>query len=306
MKIGWICAGSINSGGSRMSVFHNHHYFQSIGIESKIIHSPVIYCIKYEPTDEEINKIILEKFDIVFIQKVCMGRIKELTKLLQKNGTKVGFGIGDFFGQEMVELCDFVVTASEYLKNLYQKVYHNKIHVIMDGYEAPDNLLKKHINSDILNVIYYGTQDIDKKFEKNINSINWINFKKLGNLPWANIKWNLKTVYEDMLKFDVCIIYTQMTNFNKSKSLNRPLNCMAIGIPVITSPIPSYYNIINNGINGFTCNSNTFNEFNKYLEILKSSSRRQEISEKAKLTIKNHTMKNQSEQYLNLFKLIGE
>jgi len=302
MKIGWICAGSINSGGSRMSVFNNHHYFLSIGIDSKIIHAPTTYCIEYNPSNDEINNIIKERFDIVFIQKVSIGGIKNFIKILQNNGVKVVFGIGDFFGHEMVGLCDYTVAASEYLKNLYPKQFSEKIKVIMDGYETPENLKKEHVDSDILNVIYYGTQNIDNDFEKNINSIPWINFKKLGNPPWTNIKWELNTVYNNILNFDVCLIYAKMTDFNKSKSLNRPLNCMVMGVPVISSPIPSYDSIIENEINSFIVRSNLFEDFKKYLIYLKDFNKRKEIGYRARQSvIKKKSKINQSKEYLELF-----
>src|SRR5262249_28402835 len=84
--------------------------------------------------------------------------------------------------------------------------------------------------------------------------------KALFNKEFKMVKWHLDGVYKAMADSDVGIIPVDMIHdplpgHNVSswqvRSENRLTMKMAVGLPVVASPVPSYGSVIEQGINGF-------------------------------------------------------
>jgi glycosyltransferase involved in cell wall biosynthesis len=132
-----------------------------------------------------------------------------------------------------------------------------------------------------------------------------VHVRIIGHPEWSDIPWKIDTVYQEMLKFDVCLIYTELNRYSKSKSLNRPLNAMILGLPVIASPIPSYYQIIKNEKNGFIIEDNNFEGFKDALLKLKDFNLRKKIGINArKSVIDKYGKEEQAKKYLAFFETI--
>ena len=77
---------------------------------------------------------------------------------------------------------------------------------------------------------------------------------------FRKVDWSLERAYRIMLDSDVGIIPVDMTPRKwpgqpaspwQVKSENRLTMKMALGLPVVTSPVPSYLDILQDGVNGF-------------------------------------------------------
>jgi glycosyltransferase involved in cell wall biosynthesis len=69
----------------------------------------------------------------------------------------------------------------------------------------------------------------------------------------------------------------------KLKSENRLTLKMAIGLPVISSPIPAYEAVVEHGRNGFFARSPT--EWTRYLEVVRDPAIRHEIGKAARESV---------------------
>lgn len=116
-----------------------------------------------------------------------------------------------------------------------------------------------------------------------------------SNLAFRGFKavnWDINTVYGLMAEADIGIIPVDMSpdplpgqdaSFWQVKSENRLTMKMAMGLPVIASPVPSYLEIIDQGKNGFLASSR--NEWMQCLEELRDPERRRAISEQARNSV---------------------
>lgn len=104
--------------------------------------------------------------------------------------------------------------------------------------------------------------------------------------------WDPVGVYASLLQSDIAIIpigregdqpLEQVLPGWKVKSENRLTMKMCAGLPVISTPIPSYLPVINHGINGFLANSAS--DWQEYLTVLRDPDTRRRIGERARASV---------------------
>jgi glycosyltransferase involved in cell wall biosynthesis len=127
----------------------------------------------------------------------------------------------------------------------------------------------------------------------------------LVNRRFKKINWDIGTVYQMMLQADVGIIPVNMQKdplpgLNVSQwqlsSENRLTLNMALGLPVIASPVPAYKSVIEQGKNGYI--AETRDDWVKYLTELLDPKLRQEIGERARASVINRFSKKAQAQKL--------
>lgn len=84
------------------------------------------------------ERLVQEGFRVVFFQKVHGPSTEALARKLSQAGIKTVFAVCDHVLPAMVEATDATVTVTDYLKTLYPRAQHAKIHVVHDGIENPD------------------------------------------------------------------------------------------------------------------------------------------------------------------------
>lgn len=104
---------------------------------------------------------------------------------------------------------------------------------------------------------------------------------------WSNatIKWTRETWAQEMLKCDV-VICPQREGIQDAKSNNKVTQAMALGMPVIASPIPSYREVIRHGENGFLASIHRLEEWREALNALKNPDIRLRIGKAGRETAK--------------------
>jgi glycosyltransferase involved in cell wall biosynthesis len=121
--------------------------------------------------------------------------------------------------------------------------------------------------------------------------------------------WDYATVWTELLNFDLAIIPWDLRRFGvrfphtdliKSKSANRLTQLMAIGLPVIASPVPSYLPIIRQGENGFIARSRV--EWKEFFEVLRDPQKRECIGRYARASVlEQYSAQKQAEKLVSIF-----
>jgi len=115
----------------------------------------------------------------------------------------------------------------------------------------------------------------------------------------ADIKWDLNTWSDDMRSCDV-VLCPQRVDVQPAKSNVKASVAMALGMPVICSPLPSYKETVMHGVNGFICDK--IEEWTEVLKKLKDSKTRKNIGENAYITASAYTSDAMLSKYTDLFK----
>jgi glycosyltransferase involved in cell wall biosynthesis len=109
---------------------------------------------------------------------------------------------------------------------------------------------------------------------------------------FQTLSWDISTAYNAMAKADIGIIPVDTTasrlpgeqvSYWQVKSENRLTMKMAVGLPVVASPVPSYQPVIQQGINGYLADDRA--EWIHYLEQLRDPRLRQSIGLEARRSV---------------------
>ena len=112
----------------------------------------------------------------------------------------------------------------------------------------------------------------------------------------ATIKWTLENWHNALNTCDVVLCPQTFP----AKSNIKVTTAMALGFPVIASPIRAYQEVICQDHNGYLCWANE--EWDRYLILLKDEKKRRMIGEAAKNSVQEYTLEFISNQWLEMFK----
>lgn len=117
---------------------------------------------------------------------------------------------------------------------------------------------------------------------------------------WDNAtkKWSLEEWPDDMAACDV-ILCPQRVDVQPGKSSVKATTAMALGLPVIASPLQAYKEIITHGENGFI--AETKEEWGEALRALKDVKVRRRVGKAAKKSIAPYRLENNVQNYINFF-----
>jgi glycosyltransferase involved in cell wall biosynthesis len=133
--------------------------------------------------------------------------------------------------------------------------------------------------------------------------------RQLLRKDFRTVAWDLNTVYERMLDADVGIIPIdmrdeplpgQVVSSWQVRSENRLTMKMALGLPVVASPVPSYLPVIEQGKNGFIAVTRT--EWVACLKELRNPLLRKEIGRQARRSVLTRFSKD--EQAVKLIRVL--
>lgn len=131
--------------------------------------------------------------------------------------------------------------------------------------------------------------------------LNYLRF--LVNPRIRRLAWNAGGVYDAMEQADIGIIPIETDTDKgavegwKVKSENRLTLMMAMGLPVIATPIPAYEPVVRQGQNGFLARNKS--EWLRYLSALRDPTLRRSIGEHARKTaLPAYSMERQAEKLI--------
>jgi len=287
LKIGWVIPQVLSyskvMASTRLRVYDVIRYLKSINIKSGLY-------------------ISFFRYDIVIFQKAFSKKFISLAKKLKNKNTKIIFDINVNYIdsddllvtlqqqkdiREMLKISDAVIVPSSFLKDLYSK-YNNNVYLIEEIIEERFfKIRKEHLDKNDISLVFCGyavkskeiylIKDVLKYlYEKYNVKLILISEKdpKLNIIPYKFYKYNHKIIPQLLLKGDIAISPRDISRrYNLGHSFTRIGYPMAVGLPVVASPVPSY-----TGSPAILCNNQE--EWKNELEkLIKNYEYRKEISE---------------------------
>lgn len=268
MAVRWILSGNKDRPSSRIHGFNVHEALCKKGVASVIDWHPSKY-IKDIPFGSIRSKLyvrLIGKNDIVIIQKAKGKRTVNLLKLLKKRGIYTVYVDCDIPVKEKeASHARHIILTSKYLVERYRERFPEKrIDFIDDASELFISPEKK-VNANPTKAVWFGFAGTQKwksylelKAKVNIwkrdgeisTVLRSVSDSKDADYQWTNDALQL------ISSFDFATIPLFFDNpMSLGKSSNRVVQAMALGMPVLASPLPSYREVIKDGYNGFLCST---------------------------------------------------
>ena len=219
-----------------------------------------------------------KKYDIVIINRIFDDKLPELIRKLKKQGSIVGLDevvnyintegnknsyVNNYVSEqqvsrvhEVLKEVDFVIVPSQKLQSEYMKL-HDTVFCIEDMvYRSIFKEQKKHTHKEQINLLYCGLaakatelnqirEVLIKVHKKHNIQLLLITEEdpQLDIIPYKHVKYEQENIGKLMLEGDIKIAPRDLTNaYNRGHSSLKAAYPMAVGIPVVASPVPSYYN----------------------------------------------------------------
>lgn len=118
-------------------------------------------------------------------------------------------------------------------------------------------------------------------FKVIVNSEKWVR-----DIDVKFIKWSLKNEISDLCEFDIGIMPLPDNEWSNGKCGFKGLQCMALEMPVVMSPVGVNTEIISHGINGFLANSEQ-EWFEILCKLVENADLRKIIGKEARKTVED-------------------
>jgi hypothetical protein len=217
--------------------------------------------------DRAIAAIIGCNFDLVIFQRVYGGKARTLIRALNAVGTITAFFIADLYETPAYRETDYVFTVSDELKRILvsRGLDEGRILVVPDAIETSPSLCKDYAAmpaNGLIQIVWVGAaghwSTLDGIRLLLANDVRFADYRLLtiSNHPDADIRWDLATVWQEVLRSDIGIVPVDLHAAEaRVKSNNRVTMFRALGIPVICSRIPAYENVIVHANTGFSADA---------------------------------------------------
>ena len=204
--------------------------------------------------------------------------------------------------EETKSLCNYIACASTFIGIEEKKQYPEKVVVIRDPIETSQVIHNPNHENAPLRVVWCGIGGNAfwvKEFLEPIINDAGMQYVEISNRPESTVQWESNTWFYYMASCDICVC-PQIQWIFPAKSNVKVTTAMSLGLPVLASPIMSYEELIKNGENGYLCDS--FEDWRKGLENLKSKEIRNAFVEKSFKRILPYSLESIYSEWKNLFK----
>jgi len=146
---------------------------------------------------------------------------------------------------------------------------------------------------------------IKNKYKEKIAFKVVVNGKYVNDdLKIIGTSWSKERELEELLDFDIAIMPLPNDEWAKGKCGLKALQCMALNIPVVISPVGVNMEIIQDGVNGFLADSEE-EWVQKLSQLIDSQELREEMGRQARQTVvEKYSVESQKERYLKFIKNI--
>jgi len=208
-----------------------------------------------------------------------------------------------------------VSTGNEYLAE-YARLYNDNVVVIPTTIDTEYHQLEipEQIRDDALRIGWTGTHstmeylNIVKKALETLSEKYNISFLVISNQPSETamenvkyLKWSKESEIEDLQKIDIGIMPMPDNEWTKGKCGFKALQFMALGKPVIASPVGANTDIIQDGINGFLASTNE-EWVAKLSQLIEDPELREKLGKAGRQTVvEKYSLEANKQKYLDLF-----
>jgi glycosyltransferase involved in cell wall biosynthesis len=204
--------------------------------------------------------------------------------------------------RKLLPLCDAVIVGNKYLAE-FACQYQKNVHIIPTPIETDYYIPKINCDTENTNKITIGwmggwinlvhLNSVVSSLENLKSQIDNISIKIVTNieeLP-ANLKniaelkqWSAEEELSDLQSFDIGLMPLEDNAFSRGKCSFKLLQYMAVGIPVIASPVGMNVDVVSD--NGFLCNSPE--EWLESLLVLsKNKELRKKMGQRSRIIVEN-------------------
>lgn len=296
IKIAWLIPQfDLNYPSTRIRRYNIHNRLLYLGIDSTII-------TNYYNFNIEETMCKLQECQIVIFTQYAEYDFR-LIKRLKEKQIKIIFDFcealfdGLYQSGCFVRFDKIVCCSTKLAEMTNEKGYNNTI-IIKDAIEQK-NVSHQYENNEKLKAVYMGMGG-NAVLAKDMKLIvEAADYELIIISEWddATIKWNVDTWHEELNKCDV--VLCPQRDCQPAKSNVKVTTAMALGLPVIASPLKAYEEIIQHGKNGYLCTSSK--EWSDALIELKDENKRKLIGENAKRSINNYMLEPIANQWVQLF-----
>ncbi|MBU5614579.1 glycosyltransferase [Geomonas azotofigens] len=285
LKVGWLLLGDANTGSSRIHGLNIHNYLIKQGVESLILQSSPRMINALTLSEAEQQSILGAGFDVLLFQKVRDAKAQAFAKEARRRRIRTVFIQCDCIETDMVSAVDDLVVISANLRDYYREKYGINATVIEDAIEVPTDRVKVHTQKAPLELVWVGYSDNWESLGMVRDALalpggEGFTLKTISNHPEADVPWALETVTDEILASDIAVIPAHLHAWGMGKSSNRLTMFMALGMPVVASPVPSYLDVVRQGENAFIARS--AEEWLHFLSRLRDDRLRSEMGRQAR------------------------
>ncbi|MCX6270208.1 MAG: glycosyltransferase [Bacteroidetes bacterium] len=217
----------------------------------------------------------------------------------------------------IISMSDLVIAGNQYLEK-YASEFNSKVVVIPTCVDTDEFRPTNHPSSENIPVVIGWTGSITTiphlgYIESALLSVkekygDRIRYLVVGDENYMNsrldikgLPWSLDTEKQLLSRFDIGIMPLPDNKWTRGKCGFKGLLCMAMGIPVIMSPVGVNSEIITDGVNGFLAEDHR-QWVEKLSLLIESSSLRKQLGARGRETVVEHYSVNAwKNKYLELF-----
>ena len=286
IKARWLVVGINEDDPScRIRRVNVHRWLQWKGIDSKML-------VRAAYPSEDALFAELRKADVVIVT-YWNAEAKRLIERLRRSGVAVAADHNeDVPGQpwrdECLQSANRIVTCSTELSKLRSDL--GRTVTIPDSYELPTDPVnygyEPHGKDGKVRVVWCGMGGNAQNLDPLRPIIQELGMELVVISEWdcADKRWNAKTWLHDMSEADIAIC-PQREWLQPAKSNTKATQAMALGLPVVASPLRAYREAIEHGRTGFICEN--FEDWKKYLMLLRDdASLRERMGRAARVEVR--------------------
>ncbi len=227
-------------------------------------------------------------------------RLKAIGKVLAYDHCEALFGYA--YESECMHECDVIMCCSTKLAEMTIERGFTHVAVLKDSTEdrAP-TVPHKYTAKDKPIAMYVGmggNSFLANDYLRPAIEAAGYQLKVMSEWDNADVKWDITTWPDEMCKADV-ILCPQRVDVQPGKSHVKAVTAMALGLPVICSPLQAYKEIITHGKNGFIADSKE--QWKEALIALRDVNQRRTIGKAGKKSVQQFHVKQNVKNYETLF-----
>jgi hypothetical protein len=167
----------------------------------------------------------------------------------------------------MLHAAGLVIAGNEELAR-YARRYAPWVTIIPTGVDVPSTPTKRHLTNTTTIIGWIGSEGTMTYLDEMgpilerlaVTGRRGIALRVVSNVPYEpagtvvpveNVDWSLTTETRDILSFDIGIMPLRDDEWSRGKCAFKALQMMALGVPVVASPVGANCEVIQDGANGF-------------------------------------------------------
>jgi glycosyltransferase involved in cell wall biosynthesis len=237
-----------------------HEYLLQRGWNSRVLFAPLYWLVDPPLLSEDVVECsAFQPGDMVIFQKVNGPKTCSVLEAMKARGVATVYVDCDLpIKLQEARRASITVCSSEYLAAEYRRSGIANVRYIPDAYEwtgvPKDDRVRKQ-----LRCVWFGNATPEKwaaveelRCLLAATSNRW-KIVTVADDPRSDIRWHLGTARRSIMECDAAVLPASDGAEAFAKSSNKAVQAMALGLPVVASPIPAYREVIHSGRNGFLC-----------------------------------------------------